>query len=620
MSYRKTLLLLFLNALVIGLGFWLDRPKQDDRLKSSLIFTLLGPDFGLIQQLEISGKGMPTKRVLSFSDEIWKIQSPIEWPANPFAIKHILGQLVLLQKNVGFPVSELDAAGQTLADYGLEDPHLILKVSSADSHWELKFGQPATIENRVYLLTPDQQYIWVVGKELIESLCVDLENLRNQSIFDIPLFEVKSFKIRNENVSAATLLEKKEDEWYFEAPLQAPADSHKVESMLTYLLGLQVDGFVSTSSQDLSKYGLEQPKMIITIYGNKRQQALLIGKPVKDEKASHAYFAKLENNPTIFKITKEFLTELQSVQDHFRERKFLKIEADTLDKIEVSDSQQTITLQKLEKGSWQVLERGPDATLSIKKADADLIYSLIQNLSELKVAQFISDAPSAADKEIFGLKEPQRILKLSGTETKTLCLGNLDKASNLLYARLREIPYVYKIEPNILSYFPTIACYYRDRLAYKLPELAKVRSWKLVDLEKAQILFEQTLINEAGEEIALSDMLTSNQQAAATVVMSYIKAFKVKNYLKDEFDLTFCPTDGVSVPWKYVLEAEIFLPSGADETQKLQYYFTEPASAVFQGGGSSTLNCLFTLEADLINSLKEIGESKYVEQSSKLGK
>ena len=49
----------------------------------------------------------------------WEITSPINWPANDFAVKRIIHELEFLKHESSFRVEDLKKNGQSLDDYGL---------------------------------------------------------------------------------------------------------------------------------------------------------------------------------------------------------------------------------------------------------------------------------------------------------------------------------------------------------------------------------------------------------------------------------------------------------------------------------------------------------------------
>ena len=129
MRLKLTLTLVVFNLVVFGLIIYLDRTTGDpggDPTPSGI----LGTGVENVNRIEISGPALPEPRIIERmpDDRNWKVLSPTPWPANLFAISRILNQLQFLEEEVSFYVDELAQAGQSLADYGVDPPQLVLRV------------------------------------------------------------------------------------------------------------------------------------------------------------------------------------------------------------------------------------------------------------------------------------------------------------------------------------------------------------------------------------------------------------------------------------------------------------------------------------------------------------
>ena len=132
----------------------------------------------------------------------------MQWSANYFAINRILNQLQFLEEEASFPVDDIEKTGQSLADYGLENPLLRIVIAEGEESISLSIGTLTEIGNNVYLLGPDGREIFVVDRQVIDGLLVDLNDLRTREIFDIPVFEVDALglQIRSENTTDGSSL------------------------------------------------------------------------------------------------------------------------------------------------------------------------------------------------------------------------------------------------------------------------------------------------------------------------------------------------------------------------------------------------------------------------------
>lgn len=170
MRIRFTLLLLLLNALAFGLIFFLDQRGQvADRNALKLAENIRDEVVGA-QQIKLSGRAINLPHALNRAGENWQITQPFEWPANYFSVNRILNQLQFIEEDTSFSVSTLRENGQTLADYGFDDPLLKISLLHNTGTRSLTIGTPTEIGNQLYLLGPEQATVYVVNRSSIDSL------------------------------------------------------------------------------------------------------------------------------------------------------------------------------------------------------------------------------------------------------------------------------------------------------------------------------------------------------------------------------------------------------------------------------------------------------------------
>lgn len=602
MNFRKTGFLFIINLGLVGLILWLQATTQEQPTVPPLVL-LFGEDFGAVNQIEIEGKYLSEKRVLRLEADRWVLESPIKWPANEFAMERLFTQLIFLQKDVIFSVEAIKAAGQTLADYGLEDPYLTLTFSTEAHTRQLKLGQSTKIGNRVYMLSPDAKSIWVVSQDLIHSLVGSLEDFRAQDIFNIPLFEIKTIKLKNSETSIATVLEKKEGNWSFETPLKTAADTQIVDTTLAELVAAKASSFLPSQDTDLSKFGLSQPRLVLTIGGDKRKQQLLIGNATQVDTVN-SYFAKLEKSPTVFTIDQDTFELFKNAQEAFRDRKILKLTMHDIDHIEISDTSETVVLQKLETGLWQLLEKQSDGKLNVKKAQETIVEALITTLNRMEVTKFVNDAPSVSDKENYGLSEPQKTIKLSGKDTTVIYLGIANDPERIVYLNIKDNPSIYEVDSSVLNKIKAKPLYYRSRLLHELPTAAQIRSVRLINTQTQAVLLNETAKNEGTCMITDTTLYTSQQVDAFNLLIDHIKQFSVHKYLLPPFSLEAYRYKNRPVDWKFKLEVEVYLPGSEQNVlQKYILYFSDRLNGSIQLGSEPSSDSVFLLDTQLIDSL-----------------
>ncbi len=604
MRYKFTILLVILNLGLFSLIFYLEKQAATigafERAKR-LVFPP-----GFVEdsdRLEIEGRELTQNWALVRKMDQWFLDSPINWPANIYAVSRMVNQLKFLEWETRFSVGEIKKAGRSLADYGLEDPKAILSLSHGDKKKELKIGESTEIGKRLYILSPAEEEVYVVNRELLQSITVDLQDLRSQNIFDIPLFEVRSISIQITAPSNLKVrLARNDKNWVFESPIQTEADSQRVMNTINRLTGLKVIDFQGTDrAQEISA----NPSLRITLEGNNRRQTLLVGEELTEDERK-IYFARMDGNPTVFTLAAAPINDLRDVQESLRNKSFVDINPLALTSIEIVMSNTSVELQKLETGTWQVLQSNNTGDLSTWTADPQLLNEVISALHEMEAVQFISDAPSAADLEKYGFNDPQRRVVLQTQDKTTLLIGDLDSESELLFAKMTDSPTIYKIKKDILHLLKTRALYYRLRVLEELPQGARVQRISLTDTVNETIVFDKEIdLSNESWSLVLKEYPEKKQKAILELIDT-VRKFEVKEYIRNEFSSRFELGDK-EFPWIFRLDVEIHLPGGnEDRMQNRTFSFSERLGGTTQIGGSPDADVVFSINQNLIDSLFEL--------------
>jgi len=616
MRFKFTVFLLVLNVITFGLILSLNKKAEQLSAQTGGLSGMIGRGVIEADRIELNGNGLDAPRILEHDGSSWSITQPMQWSANYFAVNRILNQLQFLEEEASFSLAEIEQTGQSLADYGLEEPWLQLKISNHDESIELSVGTVTEIGNNFYLLGPNGKDIFVVNEQVIQSLLVDLGDLRNREIFDIPVFEIDALSLEISTPEAAVgnsnfrvRIARTNTGWIFEAPLSAEADATQVANTINTLTAAKVVEFKELETSDPILQGLENPAMRVTLHGNKRRQTLLIGNkvPTSDAKEAPTYFARIEDNPTVFTIAAEPFDKLREAEEALRERSFMSIDPKALTSIELSEGDLQIRLQKLETGnSWQVVESNVDTNIQPRHADPGIIAKLIDDLKNLRASGFAVDSPTPTDFDRLGFNVPRRTIKLSlGDDTTTLLIAHPENENEMLYARSDKAEYIYTVNRRAtLKAIPLNAAYYRKRTLEKLPQAAKIKSLQLQNLLTGQVIFSYSLEDEDRIWLkALIDLPKTHREATLSLLEA-IRHFRVKTYLIDEYTDAYPLDSETTRPWVFRLSAELLLPGDeTDRSETRTYVFTHRFSGSIQVGASEKHNAIFEIPQETIDAL-----------------
>ncbi|HEY8995327.1 MAG TPA: DUF4340 domain-containing protein, partial [Lacunisphaera sp.] len=267
MRSKVTVVLLFLNVVLFSYIYFYDKPRIDEQKNIEARRRVLPAEVASMDSFtRISPTGETVRLSLkkNESGDSWWITAPYEWPANPNAVSRIHNELQFLENKTSFPVAEIGRSGQTLADFGLADPAMTIEFTAAGKTFSLPIGANTPAENNLYILSPDKTRIHVVSRSLAESVGLPLESLRAESIFTIPVFEVRSLNIQTSANLKVRLRRDAATRWSFESPITARASRPAVEVTLNALNALTAGKFPETRDTDLDRAGLANPALRIT--------------------------------------------------------------------------------------------------------------------------------------------------------------------------------------------------------------------------------------------------------------------------------------------------------------------------------------------------------------------
>ncbi|HXB03087.1 MAG TPA: DUF4340 domain-containing protein [Opitutaceae bacterium] len=638
MRTKITLVLLFLNVAVFAFIFYIEPHLITEESLRQTSNHVLGPEAANIIALEISSRASPQPLRIEKNGDTWLLSQPAGWPANLNAVSRILTELQTLEHDTSFLVADIVKNGQTLADYGLDQPQFTITFTSgtdsaqAAQTYTLRIGAETRIGNRLYVLSPDGTRIHVVDRSLADSLTLPLDQLRDNALFTIPVFEARALRLQIAGPPVA--IHRDGDRWSFESPILARADKSATELALKDLTTLNAQTFLDAREAD-DRTGLATPALRITIDGNNRRESLLLGNPVTPAPAGSAptdtlFYAKMDDKPVVFTVSfpNDLLQNLRNAQEILREKHFVDFDPHNVTAITLhAPNAPELTLQRLEapaaatdNARWQIVQHSPGAGPQTQPADLAVIQRLLENLSLLSAQKFVSDAPSGSDLESWGFNRPEREITLAlapaGAQPATLStppstltvqLGLGSDAS--VYARISGVDSVYAVDPSILAATPVATRAYRDRLLRDLPAGAKITGLKLTRLADKTVLFEKSLaVSADNTKPATWDAVLASEpadrRAALQALLAALRTLRAKDFVLDEFPSTV-PVGGENRPWSYQLDTTISLAaaSGAPATTTTTLLsFTERISGGTQLAGSPEFG-VFEAEQPLLDAL-----------------
>jgi hypothetical protein len=614
MRFKLTLILLLANLAVFFLLWRLNQPQEIVARPAGAI----PKDFS-IDHIIIEDHANNEVRELTLDHKgAWHLVKPVEWLASESAVEDLINHLQFPDEATHFSLEDLKTSGETLNHYGLDKPTMEVTVFSGTHSAKLLIGHPVEYGNHLYIMNPADGLVRVVAQELLTTLDMPLDELRDNRLFTLQPFAVQSLSISatgsgSGSANAFTRFVFDGDQWRMDTPFSCAANGSLVNSAITQLDDLHAESFVPTADPTDARFGLATPSLKIELKGDASDtsQTLWLGSNVAGA-TENEYYAKLAEAPTVFLVkTATVFANLTDAQHALRERQFLDFEPEKVSTISVQlvDSP-AVNMQMLEDHTWRIVSKDSSGAPTVIAADAGIIHAMLDNLHQLSAKNFASDAPTSDDlQSTFNLKSPQWKVTLQGDQgDKTLDIGRSlvtpsspDAPSVRYYAKIEGADSVYEIDSDIISQLSADPLHYRDRILETLPDGAQIISLKIAQLKDNDLTAGDEIFNgtidptKSTWEEFLKDKSEVFREGVLGVLNS-VRQFVVEDYRQAQFDehyqmvLAQSTSGSIGpspVPWRYRLDAGVQLSAAGGATPTVVpyiFYFSERYGSLQLGG------------------------------------
>jgi hypothetical protein len=264
--------------------------------------TILKVDREKTDRLEIQTADHTTKLVKQGSE--WKLTSPVDARADFSAIEGILGRLNSAPMKSIAASDVTDTSDKRLKDWGLDKPEVTVRLGAGSAEAGLEIGKAAA-DGTVYAKDLSRPLVFTVEKPLEDDLKKSPDDFRIKDLFDARSFNTTRLDVVYKGQSLAFAKDK--DAWKQVAPSAKPADSNKMDALLTALTNTRATSF----ADKIAGTGLEAPELTVAVKyedGQKQEKVSFA------RKGSDAY-ARREGDASAAKIDASQLDAIEKALD-----------------------------------------------------------------------------------------------------------------------------------------------------------------------------------------------------------------------------------------------------------------------------------------------------------------
>lgn len=387
----------------------LDASLHDVRDKTVLAFT---PEE--VQELQIALNNAAAIVLQRQDDDGWQLTAPIQGKADNAQAGNMLQRLhdVRIQ---AFIADEPDG----LTPYGLDTP--VARVTLRDASGTLPtlvLGKLETKQQGIYTTYDNATSVFLLPRTFWDELPKTVTAWRDKT-----LLQYDSEHITRLDIAAPegpiSVVRTAPEQYALEQPEEATADADAWVNLLWELREIKAKDFVTETLATPADYGLDIPRRQITLWESLPgttppevvPHTLRLGAATPE---GNGVYVQLADQPAVYLIDPAEAQRLFEISAFtLRDKKILKFESETVQKIEVQYPQQRLIVERRGDNTWRLIAPQARAITRAWKVD-----NILYELSTLEYQKIIME--KAANGTQYGLDTPQAQITLWQQDGATL--------------------------------------------------------------------------------------------------------------------------------------------------------------------------------------------------------
>ena len=256
---------------------------------------------------------------LSKQEDQWMIERPIRAVADAGTVGSLLRDLQSASRDRVF-----SDAGSDSEEYGLDSPRFRLVIESGREPRTLLIGSDDFTGNSMYVQLEGDSQVFLTSRSLSTAMDKELFQWRDKKVLAFERPQVQAIELDNlENAEGTIRLERRDEEWFMEAPLEERANQGKVTGLLSTVEFAEAQEFVDDHPQELESYGLVPARATLRILLDDAQgwKTLELG-----EGRGEYFLAHNSDWPFVFTVNPELPDRLRQTVWDFRDKSVVDVD------------------------------------------------------------------------------------------------------------------------------------------------------------------------------------------------------------------------------------------------------------------------------------------------------
>ena len=249
--------------------------------------------------------------------------------------------------------------------------------------------------------------------------------------------DIKQIEIRHRGGETTVVKKNDAGKWSITAPQPLAADQSAVGAITSAVSSLSSDRMIDENASNLSSYGLDPPRIGITLtMADGNTHVLRIG---EDTPVEGGTYAMLDGDKRLFTIASFSKTALDKQSKDLREKHLLTFDQDKLSRVELDTGKASLEFGRAGT-DWQILKPKP------MRADGFQVDELVR---KLKDAAMVTDADSDLKAAAAAFAGGQKVATAKVTGAEGTLTFEVRKAKDDYYAKSSTQDGVYKIAKEV---------------------------------------------------------------------------------------------------------------------------------------------------------------------------
>jgi len=257
-------------------------------------------------------------------------------------------------------------------------------------------------------------------------------------VADISDAAVSQIELKKKDGSAV-VLDRKNGKWAITAPEPLRADQDSVSTIVSSLNPVTADSIVEDKPSDLSKYGLANPSLTVTVKEkNGKTDQIVFG---DDVPAGSLVYARSNSRPAVYSVSSSVKSSFDKGVNDLRDKRLLTFDSNQLTRVELISGKSDIEFGKNNQNDWQIIKPKP------YRADSFQVEELLRKLTDAKMD--LSGNAADTKKIDTAFTKGQRVATAKVSDAAGTQTLEVHKDKDDYYAESSVVKGIYKIPADV---------------------------------------------------------------------------------------------------------------------------------------------------------------------------